>query len=491
MPGTIPESRFRLPHTFSAQPALVCDEMADKELVLGRNATRGPIEAVYLGKHAEAPHRNVWMDTRGAHALYVMGKRRSGKSYTLGSIAEGLVSQTWVHQGDMRPGVLILDSMNVYLTMPFAVEETMSDSSPEIVEARKWKLEVENIQPKLFAPAGSETPTEIGSEYITVKASDLGPEEWCGLFEVDPFVSPMGHLITTLYAKLVSEGAKHKETGANRPATHQFDLSDMIDVMDTDAEIDDFAIDTRNALKRRLQALERMPLFGPKGLDVRYLLEPGRVSVLLLRDLDTKMRSVMVSLIIKRVMQLRSIAEQYERLIPIHLEKAKKHEASDPRRAEYEQEEARNCEERAKGGLARSWIIIDEAHIYIPNRGSVPSRKPLKKYVDEGRNLGLSIVVATQQPSGLDPSIQRNADMILIHSLSHQEDIVAARGMINTSSPDEVTLDEKYKFPSNKTFEALVRNLPIGYAVASSDRANRLFPVRIRPRATIHGGGDY
>lgn len=491
MPGAIPEARFRLPHTFAAQPALTCDEMSDKGLLLGQNAIRESIEAVYLGKHAEAPHRNVWMDSRGAHVLYVMGKRRSGKSYTLGSIAEGLVSQTWVHQGDMRPGVLILDTMNVYLTMPFTIEETMSDSSPELQETRRWKLEFENIEPKLFAPAGAEVPTEVASQQITLKASDLGPEEWCGLFEVDPFVNPMGHLITTIHAKLASEGTKHKETGVTRPAKEQYDLSDMIDILETDTEVDDFAIDTRNALKRRLQTLERMPLFGPEGFDVRSLFEPGRVSVLLLRDLDAEMRSVMVSLIIKRVMQLRSIAEQHERLIPIHLEKATKYADSDPELANREQAEARNCEEQAKKGLPRSWIIIDEAHNYIPARGNVPSRKPLKKYVDEGRNLGLSIVVATQQPSGLDPSIQRNADMILIHSLSHQDDIVAARGMINTSSPDEVTLDEKYKFPSNKTFEALVRNLPIGYAVASSDRANRLFPLRIRPRATIHGGGDY
>ena len=491
MPGIIPEVRFRLPHTFAAKPALTCDQMSDKGFLLGQNTIREPVEAVYLGKHAETPHRNVWMDTRGAHALYVMGKRRSGKSYTLGSIAEGLVSQTWVRQGEMQPGVLILDTMNVYLTMPFSVEGTMSDSSPELMEARKWKLGSENIESKLFAPAGSDAPTGLTVQHVTLKASDLGPEEWCGLFDVDPFINPIGHLITTIHAKLTTEGTKHKETGVEGPAKQQYDLPDMIEVLETDVEVHDFTIETRNALKRRLQTLQRMPLFGPEGINVRGLFEPGRVAVLLLRDLDAEMRSVMVSLIIKRVMQLRSFAEQYERLLPIHLERAAKYADSDPALAAREQDAAHNCKQLAKEGLPRSWIIIDEAHNYIPARGNVPSRKPLKKYVDEGRNLGLSIVVATQQPSGLDPSIQRNADIILIHSLSHHDDIIAARGMINTSSPDEVTLDEKYKFPSTKTFEALVRNLPIGYALASSDRANRLFPLRIRPRATIHGGGDY
>ena len=66
--------------------------------------------------------------------------------------------------------------------------------------------------------------------------------------------------------------------------------------------------------------------------------------------------------------------------------------------------------------------------------------------MDEGRNLGLSIVVATQQPSGLDPSIQRNADMLLVHSLSHRDDIQAAEGMINTAAPQHLVLSTKQRF---------------------------------------------
>ena len=491
MAGQIPDTRFRLSSTFVAQPALACDTMSDKGLLIGQNAVKEEAEAIYLGKSAESPHRDVWMDTRGAHVLYVMGKRRSGKSYTLGSIAEGLVSRKWVHQGRMFPGVLILDTMNVYLTMPFTVEGTLSEDNPALQEARKWKLEVEEVRPRLFSPSGFELPAGLEAETIALRASDLGIEEWCGLFDVDPFVDPMGHLLTTVCSKLLREGIQDKKTGMVVAPRDVFDIPEMIEALDRDLEVDAFAIDTREALKRRLQALDRLPLFGSHGLDVRYFLQPGRISVLLLRDLEAEVRAVLVSLIVKRVMQLRSLSEQYERLVPIHREKAAKLMQIDSVAARREEDAARSCEERAKEGLARSWIIIDEAHNYMPAKGKAPSTKSLKKYVDEGRNLGLSIVVATQQPSGLDTSIQRNADMILVHSLSHQDDIIAAKGMINTSNPDEVTLDGKYKFPTNKTFEALVRNLPIGYAIASTDRANRLFPVRIRPRATIHGGSDY
>ena len=80
--------------------------------------------------------------------------------------------------------------------------------------------------------------------------------------------------------------------------------------------------------------------------------------------------------------------------------------------------------------------------------------------------------------------------MLLIHSLSHHDDIVAAEGMINTAPPAEVTVDRQ-KIEGGRSFETLVRNLPLGYALASTDRANRLFPIRIRPRVTVHGGTDY
>ncbi len=487
----VPDTRFRLPHTFAIQPELSSDEGPAKGLLIGQYAEREWIEAIYIGKHAETPHRGVWMDTRGAHVLYVMGKRRSGKSYTLGAIAEGLVSKTWVRQGEMQQGVLVLDSMNVFLTMPFTVADTHSDTSEAVREIRKWKLDSEDVPLTLFAPAGTTLPAELRAETITLRASDLGPEEWCGLFEVDPFVDPMGHLITSLYTKISSEGVLDKSTGRRVAPRTEFSLEELLSALDRDRDLDGFPRDTREALRRRLETLARFPLFAPTGLDVRRLLRPGEISIVLLRDLDVEMRAVMVALIVKRMMQLRAISEQQERIIPIHLARAEKYAQSDPTRAELERSKASECEAKASEGLARSWLIIDEAHNYIPTRSTPPSRKPLKKYVDEGRNLGLSIVVATQQPSGLDPSIQRNADMLLIHSLSHHDDITAAQGMINTASPDEITIDGKYKIRGTRSFEALVRNLPLGYAITSTDRANRLFPVRIRPRATVHGGADY
>ena len=491
MPTEIPRSRFRLEHTFVAKPDLVVDQGPSKSILVGKNAPSENMEAIFLGKHAEAPHRDVWMDIRGAHVLYVMGKRRSGKSYTLGTIAEGLVSNTWVKQGETSPAVLILDTMNVFLTMPYSMSDLYGENHSAINELQKWKLGKTNIPLNLFTPPSTDIPSSITASELKLRASDLDTEEWCGLFELDPFVDPMGHLLSAVLDRAKHKGAIDKRDGMKQEPKNTFGIDYLMWVLQFDQEIDDFPQDTRRALLRRFEAVLRYGIFGEIGIDIHNLMKPGEVSVLLLRDLEPEMRSVMVALIVKQVMRLRAIAEQQERVIPIHLAKAEQLKDIDPKASITEREIAADCIKKAKCGLPRCWLLIDEAHNYVPSKSSVPSRKPLKKYVDEGRNLGLSIVVATQQPSGLDTSIQRNADLLLIHSLSHQDDILAARGMINTATAEEVVVNGKHTISGSRSFEALIRSLPIGYALVSTDRASRIFPMLVRPRNTFHGGADY
>jgi hypothetical protein len=491
MPGDIPSVAFRLKHGFAMKPELVIDEGPGAGLLMGQNSPKSDFDAIYIGKGAEPPYKPVWLDVRGAHVLYVMGKRRSGKSYTLGVLAEGLAAQGWVRQGCFSQGVLVLDTMNVFLTMPFGVEQTNSETSESVRDLRRSKLISEDIPIVTFCPRGTQVPRGVNSQEISLRPSDLGSDEWCGLFEVDPFADPLGHLVTELYARVASDGYVNRLTQKTIPRNPAFTLQDLLEALDRDQELDRYHKDTKGALRRRLDAIRRLPIFSNNGLDVRQLCRPNQVSILLLRDLSSQMRSVLVALIIKRVMQLRGISEQEERMIPIHLSLAEKYSSADAEAASRERQLAQDCRDRALEGLPRSWIIIDEAHNYIPAKGQVASSRPLKKYVDEGRNLGLSLVVATQQPSGIDPSIQRNADMLIVHSLSHRDDIRAAEGMINADCPEEVTIGSKQKIYGARTFEMVIRNLPQGYALASTDRANRLFPLFVRPRITVHGGTDY
>jgi hypothetical protein len=491
MTKEIPQATFRLEHGFAVKPDLAVDAGPGNAILVGRVTGGDEVEAIYLGKQAETPYRNVWLDTRAAHVLYVMGKRRSGKSYTLGVIAEGLVAQGWTRQGSSSQGVLILDTMNVFLTMPFVAMDTYPENSAEMRDLRKWQIAQEELPIRLFRPAGTSVPVGVETREISLRPSDLGSDEWCGLFEVDPFADPLGHLITELHGKVAIDGYTDSRTGTPVAANWMFDIQDLLNAIDFDPDLQRYHRDTREALRRRLVSIRRLPVFSGQGLDVTDLLVPGQVSILLLRDLDQQLRATLVALIVRQIMHLRGVAEHEERIGAVHVARAAKLADSDPTAAAAERTLADQAAARAKRGLPRAWIIIDEAHNYVPAIGVTPSRKPLKKYVDEGRNLGLSIVVATQNPAGLDPSLQRNADVLLVHSLSRHDDIAAAEGMINTAAPTEVILDTRNKFEGAKSFESLVRNLPLGYALAATDRANRLFPVRIRPRITVHGGGEY
>lgn len=491
MPGDIQNATFRLGQSFASKPDLVADSGPAGGILLG-SPSGAATDALYVGKLAESPYKNVWMDTRAAHAIYVMGKRRSGKSYTLGTLSEGLVANGWIRQGNSLQGVLILDTMNVYLTMPFGVEETYDSKNAAIRDLQRWKVNGEQLPMTLFRPRGTNLPATIQSQEISLRPSDLGADEWCGLFEADPFADPLGHLMTELHAKVAEDGYTDSRNGRAVAPNPVFSLHDLVAALLFDSDLQRYHRDTIESLRRRLESIRRLPVFSDDGLDVRQLVRPGHITVLLLRELDQQLRGAMVGLVVKRLMQLRGISEQHERVRDIHLAKERRlTEEGDTTGGMHEAQAAAEAAEAAAEGLSRCWLIIDEAHNYIPSRGAIASRKPLKKYVDEGRNLGLSIVVATQQPSGLDPSIQRNADMLLVHSLSHRDDIAAAEGMINTSIPTEVSLGMRYRFEGSKSFDGLVRNLPPGYALASSDRANRLLPILVRPRVTVHGGGDY
>jgi hypothetical protein len=251
-----------------------------------------------------------------------------------------------------------------------------------------------------------------------------------------------------------------------------------------------FEFRTIEAVRRYLKAVDRLPVFSEEGMDLQELFKAGQVSTVLLRDLDHNLRGLMIGTIVKKIMQYRSISDSFERMADIYQSKYEALQTENEPEAAEALEKYKEYIEQAKAGLPRGWIIIDEAHNYLPAKGIIASREPLKKYVNEGRNLGLSIVVATQQPSGLDPAIQRNADILIMHSMSMGDDIQTAEKMVNTFVPESVVYDNRERI-TTRVFDKTIRSLDLGFAVVSNDRMNRVFPIKVRPRITVHGGKKY
>lgn len=490
--ATKPKLAFRFDPGYTIDQPLVMRELDDDNVIVARNTPNVVGAAMFLGKPAEYEYmrKNVWLDLDGAHAVYVMGKRRSGKTYTLGVLLEGLASQTWIREGDERQAVVMVDTMNVFITMPNGVADVFSSGSPEARELRKWSLPNEKFEVVLFYPKGTPAPPEGTSREITLRPSDLTGDDWAGLFEVDTFSDPIGQLISEVYEKVAVEGYQRND-GSSVAANSDYSVEDLLDCLGDCAQIAPPRYEQRTieAVRRRMSAVRRLPIFSASGTDIRDIYVPGRVSILLVRDLEHPLRALLVGVLVKKIMQRRSIADRYERLANVQRQKAIALAESDAAASQSAKQKCDEYVERARQGLPRGWIILDEAHNYLPARGFLASSDPLRKYVNEGRNLGLSIVVATQNPSGLDPAIRRNADVLLVHSMSMRDDISTAEGMVNTFVPDAFSLGRDEI--RNRVFEQLVRSLPLGYAVLSSDTLSRITVVKVRPRITVHGGIEY
>lgn len=491
MTNAIPTLTFRIEPGYTCAQELSSPEFVSQNLLVGGLPAGSELQAIFLGKVAEHTRgKNIWVDCEGAHAIYVMGKRRSGKTYTLGVLLEGLASGSWIRQGTNKQAIVLLDTMNVFITMPYNIEDVYGSHSKYSAELKKWGLEKEPFNVVLFYPRGTTPPPEGRTKEIAIKPSDLSGDDWAALFGVDTYSDPMGQLISDLYERVVLEGYEDIK-GGRLSAKADYSVDDLLVCIDSCQAISSgYHPDTIRAITTRLKAIRRLPVFSTTGINLKEVFCPGQVSILLLRDLGQDLRSLLVGILIKKIMEFRSVSDKYERLATVHLERHKALEEQNQK--EEAQEEHRKYQEYLKevqGGLPRGWVIIDEAHNYMPAKGITPSGEPLKKYVSEGRNLGLSIVVATQNPSALDPSIRRNADILLIHSMSMRDDISTADGMINTFLPN--SFEFRSEKVSSRVFEQLVRSLPLGYALVSNDRANRVFVAKIRPRITVHGGVEY
>jgi uncharacterized protein DUF87 len=464
----VPRTSFRLPFAIGFGDHLKADAFDADNIVVGRTAPEASPAAVYLGKLAEFEQmrRNVWLDCHGAHAIYVVGKRRSGKSYTLGALCEGLVAPSWLRLGPPDQAVLLIDTLNIYGTFHVQNHESAADR-------RLWQLPTHIANVRYVAPEHTRPMIAADSIPLAIDPAWLTLEDWCGLFNVDPFADPIGHLLGVMLDALRDRWRDGDGRGARTPPDSG--INDCIRVLDSHSDALQFEESTREALKRRLLALGRLDTFRRPSPRIETLLAPGVVTVCQLRDLDDSIRALIVAVMARELMRGRARSDSHSRLT------AARQQLGTPTHEE---------QHLAATLLPRCWIAIDEAHNYLPSSGSLPSRPVLRRLITEGRNLGLSVVVATQQPSGLDTSIQRNADALLVHSMSMRDDIVATEAMLNTQVPDSANWGTAER-ASGRVFDKIVRGLPQGYCLVSTDSANRVFGLRVRPRLTMHGGETY
>ena len=430
---------------------------------------------VSLGRLAEmGPSKEVRMDLSREHVLSIVGKRGSGKSFTLGSFLEGLCTtqpQTTISSISKDRAALLFDTLNIFqwMTAPVDGGNASSHVAEQARSLRRWGLEPVELDVDLWVPAGFESRVTARAQPFRIRTRDMELADWTSLLGVDAVRDTMGQLMALVMDKVTRRGWTN-EDGHDQLATVSYQISDLLSCLRGDPEVAyDYAPETVRAVRQRLTAYEASPLFGQEGTELTDLLRPGRLSVLLLSGVPDDVRLISIFLTIRKLLFARARASEAAKTLQLGF-------ASDA-------EERARVEEILTGAPPKTWIVIDEAQNIFPSERQTAASSILLRFVREGRNFGLSLAFTTQQPSAIDTRIMAQVDAQIVHTLTVNKDISSVLGNLKAREPLRVQLRG-----SDLSMADAIRHLNTGQAFVSSVDADRSFFMDIRPRTSVHGG---
>lgn len=421
------------------------------DIVIGRipqdKEKFGTEGTVFLGKHYVKMGRTtslsnkILLDVIRSHVVFVCGKRGGGKSYTMGVIAEGIT--------DLPPkikkniAVIMLDTMGVYWTMKYP-----NKKDQELLE--EWGIEPKGMDVAIYTPIGyfkeyreKGIPTDAS---FSIKPSELDGSDWCITFDINPN-EPIGVLIEKVIHKL-------------RDEKKEYDIQDIINAIQ-DSKADE---NIKNATLNLFGNTKTWGMFDIKGTPLSELAKPGQVTVLDVSCYATlpgswRIKAMVIGLIAEKLFIQRMIARKNEEYQQVH------------KSIYYFSEE-----EIQKLDFPMVWLVIDEAHEFLPKEGKTLASDPLITILREGRQPGISLILASQQPGKIHTDVMTQADTIISHRITAKIDIDALG-----------TLMQSYLRGS---LDKYLDNLPRvkGAALILDDSNEKMFPMRVRPRMTWHGG---
>jgi hypothetical protein len=427
-------------------------------------------EWMRLGMVAELGQTRVPVefDLSSEHVVAVVGKRGSGKSFTLGVLVEGLsLTELDTDIASLYPShaVLLLDSLNIYWPsihpVPMDAESGPLHEQAELL--RKWKLSPHTINAQLWAPAG------FGPAYLDTQpklfrfsVGSFSGEDWGDLFGIDVVRDPMGQAVSEAQRKVTASGWRLHDTGERVPAQPSPSLDDLVECLERDGEIQShFAQETIRASIQRFRSLSPYGVFARDGTDLTELLVAGSTAILLVGAVPDAIRSVFVSVLARRL-----LAERAEM-------------SGVAKRATLLGASA----DEVSAGIPPTWLLIDEAQNFLPAGRTTAATQSLIRYVREGRNYGLSFVVTSQQPAAIDARIMAQVDTLIAHQLVTARDASVVVENLKCPAPRSISFGGQRA----KLSDSLAQ-LEVGQAALAAPDLPRTVFVSIRPRLTMHGG---
>ena len=407
---------------------------------------------IYIGKSyvtmgpTTSLTNKILMDVANSHVVLVAGKRGSGKSYTLGVIAEEMASLPSGVAENIA--VLIYDTMGIFWTMAYPNEK-----EPELL--RSWNIEAKKLPVRVFVPFGyAEEYTRKGipvTKAFALKVSELSADDWVMTFGLE-FLDPVSIAIQKIVSSLLTD---LKEKGK------EFDLDDLILAVKEDAQT---AQVTKNAAVNLFEGARTWGLFAQKGeagTEIKEVIEGGKTSIIDLSAYSSigtfNVRALVIGLLSKKLFNERMAERKYEEIQSVR------------HGLEYEKYQE-------KREMPLVWLFIDEAHEFLPKDGKTSATDVLIQILREGRQPGISMALATQQPGKIHSDVMTQADIVISHRVTAKPDMEALNMIMQTYLLESIT-QHMNNLPKSK-----------GSAIILDDNSERIYPMRVKARFTWHGG---
>jgi len=359
----------------------------------------------------------------------------SGKSYTLSVLTEGVADM----EEDVKKNlaILIFDTMGIFWTMKYPNEKQR-----DLLE--KWGQKPKAIDVKVFTPEGKydyyKEKNVATDASFTLKTSMLSAFDWCSVFEIK-ISDSLGVLIESVLNDL--EGKNYS-------------IDDIIDEVRKNKK---FENNLKLAVENRFIAAKSWGLFSKDGSKISDLLKGNQTSILDISCYnESNVKALVVGLLCKLILEERIDARKLEEQRSI--EEGKHY---------FEMEEE-------KREMPLVWLIIDEAHNFLHKEKETPATNSLVRLLREGRQPGISLVLATQQPGEIHKDAMTQSDIVISHRLTAKFDIEALSSIMQTYLTSSL-LSYFNNLPTEK-----------GSALVLDDNSERIFPLAVKPKLSWHGG---
>lgn len=426
------------------------------EIIVGRNkhdiSKFGKRGTILLGKQyvkmeqSTSLAANIHLDVSGAHVMFICGKRGGGKSYTMGVFAEGFAMLEDAVKQNIS--VILLDTMGIYWTMKYG-------NKSEAMMLEDWDLKPKGLDVNIYTPEGfykqfkeDGIPTDFP---FSLDAAELNADDWCLAFRQDKY-SENGVLITRAVYNI-------------RRKSKIYTLDQLIDEIKNDARSPQ---KIKDAVENMFSMAKSWGTFSNTPTKISDLAKGGEITVLDLSCYATMpggwdIKSLVVGIVGQHLFTHRMKSRKYEEYQQVH---AAEHYFSEEDHSQDQQEEP------------LVWLVIDEAHEFLPKDEKVASTDALVTIMREGRQPGISLVLATQQPGKIHTDVMTQSDIVLAHRITAKID-TDALGMLMQSYMREGLTVQLDNLPREK-----------GAAIIFDDANEKMFPIKVRPRFTWHGGSS-